>query len=216
MKKTDGKSVAVTIKPPNLKVAVFRIIGTAPYVQCKFSAKARQIMHDKQAGGSVSRKGAKRDPKDFQALYEGAMHKLPDGSHGIPAPAFRAAMVSACRIVGFKMTIAKMSVFILGDGFDPDDATPLVKILKGEPHYTEMPTRNETGVIDLRPRPMWDVGWEADLRVQFDADQFSVTDVANLLMRVGMQVGVGEGRPDSKKSCGMGWGLFEVSSRKEL
>jgi len=31
-----------------------------------------------------------------------------------------------------------------------------------------------------------------------------------LLARVGMQVGIGEGRPDSKNSAGMGWGLFEV------
>jgi hypothetical protein len=46
--------------------------------------------------------------------------------------------------------------------------------------------------------------------VSFDADQFALGDIGNLLVRVGMQVGIGEGRPDSKKSAGMGWGLFEV------
>ena len=35
-------------------------------------------------------------------------------------------------------------------------------------------------------------------------------DVTNLLMRVGQQVGIGEGRPDSKNSAGMGWGTFNV------
>ena len=32
----------------------------------------------------------------------------------------------------------------------------------------------------------------------------------NLIARVGMQVGVGEGRPDSKQSAGLGFGLFDV------
>jgi hypothetical protein len=52
--------------------------------------------------------------------------------------------------------------------------------------------------------------WSATLRIQFDADQFQTSDVANLLARAGLQVGIGEGRPDSKKSAGMGFGQFEV------
>ena len=195
-----AKTESVTIQPPNLKVAVFRIVGTAPYVQHKFSAKAKQMMIDKQAAGSVAKKGTKREPKDFDALYEGATHRMTDGSYGIPAPGFRAAMVSACRVVGFKMTLAKLSLFIEADGFD-DEGTPLVKMRKGTPHRSDLAVRLETGVIDIRPRPMWNPGWEADLRVRFDADQFSLEDVANLLMRVGTQVGIGEGRPDSKNSC---------------
>ena len=53
------------------------------------------------------------------------------------------------------------------------------------------------------------------MRVRFDADQFTLTDVANLLMRVGMQVGIGEGRPFSKNSNGMGWGLFDLKNGKK-
>lgn len=34
--------------------------------------------------------------------------------------------------------------------------------------------------------------------------------MVNLLSRAGLQVGIGEGRPDSKKSAGMGYGLFTV------
>jgi len=44
--------------------------------------------------------------------------------------------------------------------------------------------------------------------VNFDADQFTVQDVTNLMQRVGMQVGIGEGRPDSRDSAGLGWGTF--------
>lgn len=48
------------------------------------------------------------------------------------------------------------------------------------------------------------------LRIRFDADLFTKTDIVNLIMRVGAQVGIGEGRPDSKDSAGMGFGLFEI------
>jgi hypothetical protein len=52
--------------------------------------------------------------------------------------------------------------------------------------------------------------WEANLPLRWDADQFSATDVFNLTARAGLQVGIGEGRPSSPNSFGLGWGLFEV------
>jgi len=200
----------LSISAPNFKTAIFTIVGNAPYVQNKFSQKISDQMHDKQVAGSTAKKGAKRDGKNFEEAYQGAMHTSSDGWHGIPAPAFRNAMVSACRIVGFQMTKAKLAVFIEADGFDPDDATPLVKITKGEPKYSELPVRVANGQPDLRARPMWDVGWQAIVRVRFDADMFTLEDITNLMMRVGQQVGVGEGRPDSKNSTGMGWGTFDL------
>ena len=210
-KQTEGQDVkgAVQITAPNIRRIKFRIQGTAPYVQNKFSQKAKEAIHAKQASGSVSKKGAKKEAKDFQQAFEEATHKAPEGWFGIPAPAFRNAMISACRIVGFQMTKAKLAVFVEADGFDAEDSTPLIKI-EGERKYSEMAVQNETGVVDLRPRPMWDAGWEADVTIRFDADMFTETDIANLMARVGTQVGVGAGRPDSKKSAGMGWGLFDL------
>jgi len=211
----DGskKDKHVAISAPNLQTAEFRLIGVAPYVQNKFSAKAREQMKSKQEAGPQANKGRKREAKDFKLCYEQAQHVSREGWHGIPAGSFRNAMISACRMVGFKMTHAKLSVFVEADGFDADDGTPLVRITKGKPHYHEMPVRNESGVCDIRARPMWDEGWEAKLRVRFDGDQFSVTDVANLLLRAGMQVGIGEGRPDSKASAGMGLGIFTIADK---
>lgn len=202
-------SKAVVIKAPNFQRAMFKIRGTAPYVQNKFSQKAREQMRAKQEAGSTAGKGRAKIAKDFLECYEQAMHVSDEGWFGIPAPAFRAAMISACRTVGFKMTLAKLSVFVEADGFDKDDATPLVKITKGEPEYFESVVRIQM-TTDIRPRPMWRRGWEAELVIRFDADQFTYDDVANLINRVGLQVGIGEGRPDSKTSTGMGWGTFEV------
>lgn len=199
----------VHIKAPNLRTALFRIRGTAPLVQAKFSEKAKNMMRAKQEAGSTAKGKKVREPKDFDAACEACVHRDAEGWAGIPAGAFRAGMISACRLVGFKMTLAKLSVFVEADGFDKDDGTPLVKL--DAPHYTrtDMHTRNATGVVDLRTRPMWRE-WAANVRVKWDADQFTATDVANLLMRVGAQVGIGEGRPDSRQSAGMGWGTFEL------
>jgi len=36
----------------------------------------------------------------------------------------------------------------------------------------------------------------------------------NLLHRAGLQVGIMEGRPDSKDSCGCGWGTFKIANGK--
>ena len=50
------------------------------------------------------------------------------------------------------------------------------------------------------------------VRIRYDADMFAQEDIYNLMMRVGQQVGIGEGRPDSKNSAGMGWGLFDLDA----
>lgn len=208
--KPGEKTRAVIIQPPKFEVATVRIRGTSPYVQHAFSEKAINTMIETQQLGQQAKKGRKRDPKDFKVVYEGAMHKSRQGWCGIPAPAFRNAMISACRTVGFKMTLAKLSLFVEADGFDAKDGSPLVRISKGEPHEHYASARNDNGSTDIRCRPMWDEGWEANVRIRWDAEQFSATDVMNLLARVGMQVGIGEGRPDSRNSAGLGWGLFEI------
>jgi len=199
----------ITITPPNLQELHLRIVGVAPYMQARFSEKARQAMMAKQAAGSVAKKGAKREPRDFDADFRAAQHRASEGWVGIPASAIRNACIDACRMVGFQMTRAKMSVFIEPDGFDVLDGTPLVRLDAGEPERTEMTTRNATGVPDIRIRPMWRE-WAALVRVTFDADQFTAQDVSNLLSRAGLQVGIGEGRPFSKMSAGLGFGLFRV------
>lgn len=196
----------IQIPAPRMQTIQFNLVGTAPYMQARFSEKAKNAMREKQAAGSSARKGKKRDARDFDLDYQQAMYRSADGWHGIPASAFRAASVSACRVVGFKMTLAKLSIFIEADGLDELDGTPLVRIY-GEPEKSEMLVRNATGVADIRVRPLWR-DWSCKLRVTYDGDQFTDVDVANLIMRVGVQVGIGEGRPDSKSSVGMGFGTF--------
>ncbi len=206
-KKDD--TVAV-IKAPNIVRTTIRIKGTAPFVQNKFSHKARMKMMEAMATPAAAKKGkAARDPRNYDDDFIQAQHMAVAGWNGIPCPAFRAAMIDACRTVGMVMTKAKMSVFILPDGFDKDDGTPLVKLIAGTPERMESLVRNDNGGADIRIRPMWRE-WECDVTLEYDEDMITGESVINLLDRAGRQVGVGEGRPFSKNSVGQGWGTFTV------
>ena len=103
------------------------------------------------------------------------------------------------------------------DGADGVDAQepqiPLVRIY-GKSVKQEDMARVETGQPYVTVRAAYHT-WSAKIRIRFDADQFQLEDVTNLLMRVGSQVGLCEGRPDSPNSCGMGWGLFDVAETKK-
>lgn len=207
---TEPAKVAVQIAAPDFQVVAFKIRGTAPLVINKFPAKAREMMRAKQEAGAQAAKGKAREAKDFTECFNQARHISTAGWDGIPASSFRHALVDACKLVGFKMTLAKLALFIEADGHDADEGTPLVKILaKSGPRQLEMATRNATGVCDIRARPQW-MEWGANLRIRYDGSIFSLTDVTNLVMRAGLQCGVCEGRPNSKMSTGMGWGTFEV------
>lgn len=212
VKPVQEQGVVVTIKAPNFQTAKFKIVGNAPLVIHKFSTKARQQIMATQAAGKSAKSKKDRVAKDFDAVYEEARHLSTEGWDGVPAGAFRAAMVSACKIAGFVMTRAKLAVFIEADGIEKEDGTPLVRIY-GTPKRHEGYARNDNGSVDVRVRPMW-LQWHSFLRVKFDADMLTTVDISNLLMRAGLQVGIAEGRPDSKNSVGCGWGTFTVSSEE--
>ena len=189
-----AKKELVTITPPNFQRIKLTLAGTAPYMQARFSAKAMQAMMAKHAAGSTSRKGAKKEARDFDADFNGAMHISEDGWIGVPAAALRNACIDVCRMAGFKMTHAKMSIFVEADGRDAVEGAPLVRLDADKPERVDMATRNATGVADIRVRPMWRE-WKLQVTFRYDADQFTQDDVINLIARAGEQVGIGEGRP---------------------
>jgi hypothetical protein len=209
-KKSTKKEVAVAISAPRIKAVQVKLKGNAPYMQSRFSQKAMQAMMSKMDGST--KQGAKkvREARNFDDDYHQAMHKSIEGWIGIPASSIRAAAISACRLTGFTMTRAKLSIFVKAQGFDKVDGQPLVRIY-GEPERNEAAVRNATGVFDIRVRPLWRE-WYALPVIKFDEDQFSLEDMLNLLRRVGLQVGLGEGRPDSRASAGLGFGTFDVES----
>jgi len=200
------ESSEMKILAPDIQVAKFTIKGTSPYVQLRFSKKGELM--EKMSEGKTASSKKNRKARDYEQEFKDALHVSDQGWYGIPAAAFRAGLISACRLVNFKMTLAKLSIFVQADGFDREDGTPLVRIY-GKPEQCSHHVRNATGVVDVRIRAMFR-SWEAKVSVSFDGLQFTATDVANLMLRVGHQVGIGEGRADSKASVGMGWGGFTI------
>ncbi len=199
----------VQIKAPNMKYAKFELIGDAPLVVHRFSSKTKNEMLQKAEGGKSSGSKKKREAQDSDKVYEESKYISTEGWEGFNASAIRAAMISACRLVGFKMTLAKMSLFVMADGWDAKEPQiPLIKIYGKGIRQDDM-ARVETGQPYVTIRTAYH-SWKAIVNIRWDADQFSIQDVSNLLMRVGMQVGICEGRPDSKNSAGMGWGLFHL------
>jgi len=215
-KKPASKQVQVMITKPNMITAEFPVIGMSPLVMHSFPEKVRrQIIEDHEAG-SQSKKGKKKTPRDFAEESVGATHFDSDeGWIGVPASAIRAACISACRLVGFHMTKGKLGLFCMPDGFDKVDAQPLIKLYACKHTAPILSVRNANMVHDLRCRPMWRK-WGLLIPMRFDGDMFSETDVANLLSRVGEQVGLLEGRHDSVRSNGMGWGTFAHCEKKEV
>jgi hypothetical protein len=206
----------VAIRPPNFGIAEFRVSARkgSPLVIHRFSSKTKAQMKEKMETGKAASSKKNREPKSTDDLYAEARYQNQGGWDGFNASAIRAAMISACRLVGFKMTLAKLSVFVEPDGADAlEPQIPLIRII-GDPVKQEDMARVETGQPYVTVRAAYH-DWRANIRIRFDADQFTLQDVTNLMMRVGQQVGIGEGRPDSKNSAGMGWGLFDVELAPE-
>jgi hypothetical protein len=106
------------------------------------------------------------------------------------------------------MTRAKISIFVEAESYDKDDEMGLFQVY-GKPVPNEMAARNANMSFDIRVRPIWKE-WYAKPTIRYDADQFTMTDVVNLVARAGAQVGLLEGRPDSKQSAGLGFGTFKI------
>jgi len=211
--KTTAVKKAVTISAPNIVTATFEIEGAAPLVIHRFSTKTKNEMKLKMETGKAASSKKTREPKNTDDTYNESRYISHEGWDGFHASAIRAALISACRLVGFKMTLAKLSIFVVPDGWDETEPQiPLIRIY-GKPVKQEDMARVQTGQPYVTVRAAYH-NWSAKVKIRFDADQFTMDDVFNLLYRVGMQVGIGEGRPDSKKSAGMGWGLFDVKGGK--
>lgn len=188
---------------PRVDVGIIQvgITGTTPLIMHAWSEKARKMMLDKQMGVPVPKKQPKVPEDDFN----GARYISPDGWDGIPATAFKAAMVGACRLVdNLNMTLAKRLFFVEAD----HAASGLVRIF-GEPRMREDMVRLETGVADIRFRPEY-FPWSAVVTVRFLDGVIKPEAVVNLMALAGIAEGVGEWRPSAPKSATGTFGMWKI------
>jgi hypothetical protein len=196
------------------------IVGTAPLIVNKFSKKAADMMLAKQMGQAIQ-----RPPKDPEELFNGARHRMADRDglecDGFPAPGFKASLVNAARFFkGSKLTMEmlKQAIFVMGEG--PDMLVPLLAAVTDDndemlkdpvpavPEMRQDHVRNETGVADIRFRPVYQP-WAAVLRVVYIKNMLTPDSVLALADAAG-NVGTGEWRPASKESKTGTYGTFMV------
>jgi hypothetical protein len=166
-------------------------------------------MEDKQAGKAKTRTLAPKDPAQDR---EDATYYLIDGKGkqwvGMPATAFKMAIVGACRLFdGLDMTRAKVIFHVEGNG--PDQLVPICVPKGGRQDRTDA-VRNSNGGTDLRHRYSY-FPWKATLTILYLQDQISVESVLALVSAAGIG-GVGDWRP-SKNGI---YGRFDIDPTKQI
>lgn len=207
--KAERTEKDILIRPPRFGFASIAIKGDILVVH-RASKKLKDTLTQKMETGKAAQSKKNREPQNTDDLFNEARYISPENWDGFNASGVRKAMISACRLVNFKMTLAKLSLFVEPDGWDKlEPQIPLIRIRDCEPIKQMDMAKVETGQPYITVRPAYH-HWRAVIKLRWDEDQFTASDIVNLLARAGAQVGICEGRPDSKESSGMGWGLFEL------
>lgn len=215
----NGVAETGELRVPELhtRTVKVRVVGTSPLMTHCWSAKAIREMEDKQQGEIKQGK----EPKDPQADYEAAMYRLPDGTYGVPARAFKKAMVSAAgQVPHLTKTLARTVFHVLGDAVADVNGpngelrpTDLIRIHEGLPRMRTDMVR--VGTIsksaDVRYRPEY-ATWACDVTIWYNADSISLEWLVYLLRLAGFGIGVGEWRPEK----GGMHGMWEVDSVQEV
>jgi hypothetical protein len=189
----------MTFTAPQMIHIEVPIVGTSELIMHQWSEKARKQMLDKQMGKAKE----KKPPKDPMADYEATIYHNSDGKIVMPAGAFKAAIVSACRLVDdLPMTKIKQAIRVEGDWIE----------IKGKPRMREDMVHNETGVADIRYRAGFP-SWSAVLPITFVESVVTSEIVVSLVELSGLG-GIGDWRPTAPHSSSGSFGCYKVQ-RKE-
>lgn len=184
----------------SLRRVDIHIVGESELIMHKWSAKAKQMMLDKQMGKPTEKK-PKKDPKRD---YEESIYRDEKKNIAMPSAAFKAAIVSGCRMMeGLTMTAVKQCIRVDGQWTR----------IYGTHYMREDMVRLESGVADIRYRAGFPK-WKAKLTVTWAANMISV-DQLHSLVNAGGFAGVGEWRPSAPKSTTGSFGCFKVVSEQE-
>lgn len=195
-----------TISLTRLEIAqtTFHLRGLTPVIPHRWSEKAKRAMLEKQQGTRGSARKA-REPKNPEQDAMDSCYWIDEEKTrpAMPATAFKAAIVGACRLFeGVTMTLAKTLIYVVGEGEEQ-----LVEVF-GKPTTFESTPRNASGVPDLRYRKRI-FPWKATLLVKFPPSLIDAASLAALVDAAG-HGGVGDWRPSSPKSLTGTFGTWEL------
>lgn len=189
--------MSVDIQPLSYRSLDFRIVGVSPLVQHQWAEKALRQMREKHQG----KKTKTRDIRNSEEEADAATYKDADGRPGIPAIAFKSALITAAhKDLGIEKTLVRKAIFT--GCADPQEVLPI--------DYERVEVREDlvrvgAGAADLRYRPYF-FGWSCAMSLQFEPTLIQMGDLLTLIDRAGLTVGIGEWRPEK----GGEYGRFKV------
>jgi hypothetical protein len=190
---------AITLKPIAKRRMTFGIRGTSPLIMHQWSEKAKSMMRDKQQAGKKTRERELRKPAE-EAMA--ATYRTEDGDVGIPAMAFKSAILTAAhKDIGIEKTLVRKALFLICK----DPGLVLAFTECDEPIVREDMVRVGMGAADLRYRPEFR-NWKCVVELEIDAELLQDADVLALVGRAGFGVGLCEWRPEK----GGEFGRFEI------
>jgi hypothetical protein len=131
-----------------------------------------------------------------------ATYRTEDGDVGIPAMAFKSAILTAAhKDIGIEKTLVRKALFLICK----DPGLVLAFTECDEPIVREDMVRVGMGAADLRYRPEFR-NWKCVVELEIDAELLQDGDVLALVGRAGFGVGLCEWRPEK----GGEFGRFEI------
>jgi len=195
--------MAIELKPIKKATITFWIKGTAPMIQHAWGEKGLTMMRMTTA----ERRKVKKVARDPEAEAQSAIYRTEGGEYGIPAMAFKSAVISAAhKDIGIEKTLIRKSLFVLCD-----DKNMVLPMETDEPIVREDIVRVGMSQTDLRYRPEFRA-WRVKVTVEVNADALTAKDVVNLVNIAGFGVGIGEWRPEK----GGDYGRFVVDESEPV
>jgi len=201
--KSEG---TISINRLEVRTLEIPIKGKTPVIPHKWSEKSKRMMpgHPDKPTEKVTKE--KRKPIEEA---EACLYKIGKTGIGLPATAFKAAIVDACRLFEKpSMVEAKQILFVEGEG--PEQ---LVKIDFKKKELHEDTPRNANGSADLRYR-YYLLDWSARIRVRYLPTIITRESILALVDAAGLG-GIGDWRPSAPKSKTGTYGTWQIDESKE-
>jgi hypothetical protein len=197
-----GTAVPIFIERLSQHTMDVKIVGTAPLIPHQWAEKSIRQMREKQF--QTEKLKPRREAKNPEEEAHAATYWCEDGRPGMPATAFKAAMVGACRLFeSLPMVQAKVLFYV--EAGDPGGLVPIdcerIKMREDLP-------RNANGSVDLRYRNQLEK-WSATLTIRYVASRISQASILALVDAAGTG-GVGDWRPSAPKSATGFFGTWEL------
>lgn len=186
----------INVEPLKIEEIKVHIKGLTPLLMEKMSDKISQSLIDKMQGKG----GDKNKIKDFGAEVEDKIHRTESGKVGIPAIAFKKAMVESAPYLESANKKLINSVIVVGD---------IIQIKYSGDMVVHKTMGRDSG-MNKSPRPIWRPmfnDWSCELLIRYNSSLITSDMIVNLLKLAGFHIGVLGWRP----SCGGSFGTFTIA-----